>query len=257
MLKIAICEDNPTELKEVKDLLALYEKERAKQASVCEGEPIPNFEIHAYSSSEDLLKAVETTGLFHLYILDIIMPGQNGMELAKKIRESDADADILFLTSSTEYAIESYSVHAFYYLLKPVDKDQLFACMDQFLTAKRNESPGKILIKTKQGIAPVSYRNILYVEYRAHYLYYFMVSGEVIKSTAIKVSFSEAIQPLLQDCRFVRISSAYVVNMDYVKVLTGKDFEMENGHILSISRNKYKEIKRHYIDYILGKGRQR
>ena len=254
MLKIAICEDNPTELNEVKELLALYEKEHAR---LFKDSPAPDFEIQAFSSAKELLKAVEAAGFFQIYILDILMPEQNGMELAKTIRKSDADADILFLTSSTDYAVESYSVRAFHYLLKPVDKSQLFSCLDQLLTAKWNEAPQKILVKTKNGIIPILYRNILYVEYRAHYLYYSMVTGEIIKSTAVKGSFSEAVQPLLQDFRFVKISSAYVVNMDYVKVLTGKDFEMENNSILSISRNRYKEIKRQYIDFILGKGRRR
>lgn len=257
MLKIAICEDNPAELNEVTGLLSLYGEEHAKNARACGDSPIPDFEIHAYSSAEELLKAAEMAGFFQLYILDILMPGQNGMELAKKVRQSDADADILFLTSSTDYAVESYSVHAFSYLLKPIDKARLFSCMDQLFAARRTEAPEKIPVKTKQGIVPLPYRNILYVEYQAHYLYYSVVSGEVIKSTAIKVPFSEAIRPLLQDCRFIKISSAYAVNMDYVKVLTSKAFEMENRHILSISRNSYKEIKRHYIDYILGKGRRR
>ena len=256
MFKIAICEDNPAELSEVKGLLNFYGEELVKKARRCKEDPAPDFEISAFSSGRELLKAAAKDP-FHLYVLDILMPEQNGMELAKKIRKSDENADILFLTSSTDYAVESYAVRAFYYLLKPIAREQIFACMDRLMAARRAASPEKLLVKTKNGISSIPYGDVVSVEYQAHYLYYSLASGEVIKSTAIKKSFSEAVRPLLQDCRFVKISSAYVVNMDYVKTLTGKDFEMENNRILSISRNKYKEIKGCYIDYILGKGRRR
>jgi len=58
-------------------------------------------------------------------LLDIHMPGMNGLELARKIREKWSDLPIIFLTGSPQYALEAYEVHPSGYLLKPVPKDRL------------------------------------------------------------------------------------------------------------------------------------
>ena len=79
----------------------------------------------------ELVMQMEKGVHYDVILLDICMPGMNGIQCAKDIRQYDNLVKIIFLTSSTEYAVESYSVKAHNYLLKPTQKKDLF------LTQKR------------------------------------------------------------------------------------------------------------------------
>ena len=77
-----------------------------------------DFRTYLKSAHPEFLEAFEEH--YDIYLLDVVMPGLNGIELAKEIRSSDKAADIIFLTSSPEFAVESYTVKASNYLVKPV-----------------------------------------------------------------------------------------------------------------------------------------
>ena len=68
---------------------------------------------------------------FDLIFLDIDLGGMDGMALARKIRETDSEVPILFLTNHKEYVFEGYEVQAFRYLLKPVTEDTLFPLLEE------------------------------------------------------------------------------------------------------------------------------
>ena len=66
-------------------------------------------------------------------LLDVIMPGENGISAAREIREYDRNVKIIFLTSSAEYAVQSYTVDAYYYQLKPIREETFFQVLDSVL----------------------------------------------------------------------------------------------------------------------------
>ena len=109
MIKIAICDDNKDELTNMVQLIKLYQE--AKYL---------NFEYTAFQNGLDLISDLERKKKYDLYCLDIIMPVFTGIEVAKEIRDYDKNAPIIFFTSSTEFALESYSVNAINYVLKPI-----------------------------------------------------------------------------------------------------------------------------------------
>ena len=98
-MRIAICDDDPIELQNISTFIEEYFKSKN----------LP-FNCRPFSSSTEL--ANTTPGEFDLYLLDVLMPALNGIELAKEIRSFDRAAHIIFLTSSPEFAVESYSVKA-------------------------------------------------------------------------------------------------------------------------------------------------
>ena len=120
-MKIAICDDDKNELFHILSLLADYQIQKNT-----------DFSYKPFESSMELAtNAVEER--YDIYLLDVVMPGLNGMELAKEIRSYDKAADIIFLTTSPEFAVESYTVKASNYLIKPIQKDQLFDFCDSAL----------------------------------------------------------------------------------------------------------------------------
>lgn len=107
-MKIAICDDDKNELFRILSVLADYQTQRNIE-----------FSYKPFDNSTELASNLLQEH-YDIYLLDVVMPGLNGIELAKEIRSSDKAADIVFLTSSPEFAVESYTVKASNYLAKPV-----------------------------------------------------------------------------------------------------------------------------------------
>ena len=110
-MKIAICDDDSLVLQELSKLLNQY---RAQNRS--------HLEYDVYACPLELVAQIEKGTHYDIILLDVVMPGINGIQCAKDIRAIDNFVKIIFLTSSAEYAVESYSVSAYQYLLKPLQK---------------------------------------------------------------------------------------------------------------------------------------
>ena len=121
MLKIALCDDEPGQRSLTGGLLREYMEQRPSLAA----------RLTVVSSGEELLEQAEAEGGFDLYVLDVIMPELSGIDVGVKLRELGSDAPIIYLTTSPDYAVDSYLAQAFYYILKPVDRFQLFEVLDR------------------------------------------------------------------------------------------------------------------------------
>ena len=104
-------------------------------------------EVAGFTRSDEALKNMENCE-YDLALLDIDMPGMNGLELAKNIKEKWPETSIIFLTGYSEYAVEAFSIHASGYLLKPVSVEKLKADIDYALSGKRKNNSGHITVKT-------------------------------------------------------------------------------------------------------------
>lgn len=118
-MRLAICDDEARELERLCALLQEYEISRGAELSVC-----------SFQSAVDLLNGMKG-GEYDLLLLDVLMPGFGGIQAARELRELDKSVRILFLTASPEYAVESYAVGAYHYLLKPATAKTLFPLLDK------------------------------------------------------------------------------------------------------------------------------
>ena len=109
MIQIAFCDDDQTVLDQLSALLEKYRAQRCIQ-----------IQCTAFRSPLDLLAEIEKGVRYDILFLDVIMPAENGITVAKEIRQYDTAVEIIFLTSSTEFAVESYMVGAYFYQLKPI-----------------------------------------------------------------------------------------------------------------------------------------
>ena len=107
-MQIAICDDDRIHRMIIKDYIRQYSEKNPDVNITCD-----LFE-NAYDLEESLIK----TGGYDIYLLDILMPDINGIELGALIRSSDSSGKIIYLTSSEEHAIAAFKVKAFDYLLK-------------------------------------------------------------------------------------------------------------------------------------------
>ncbi|MDL2238419.1 LytTR family DNA-binding domain-containing protein, partial [Christensenellaceae bacterium OttesenSCG-928-K19] len=112
-MNIAICEDNAKDSRTLAGGVERFCREHGYAA-----------EIHTYKSGEKLLKGF-APGAFQVLLLDIYLPGMDGIQLARQIREADPDCMLIMVTVSEEHALDSYGVQAISYLVKPVDDAKL------------------------------------------------------------------------------------------------------------------------------------
>ena len=108
-MRLAICDDNELQREMISDVINEYIRERRLDVNVS-----------VFESGLKLIDSVRTQGRYDIYILDMLMPEMNGLEVASTLRMLKDDGKIIFLTATLDYAVASYDVRAFYYLVKPV-----------------------------------------------------------------------------------------------------------------------------------------
>ena len=118
MFRIAICDDNSNFISQVKEMLMHW------------GQTTDEFHLSTFDNGDSLINA-HLEAPFDIILLDVLMPFTSGIHVAKELRNNDKSVKIVFLTSSPEYAIDSYSVKASNYLLKPLDEGKLYRCLEE------------------------------------------------------------------------------------------------------------------------------
>lgn len=236
-MKIAICDDDKQELLHISQLMDEY---------LLDGFTEGQSEVRKFESSMNLLAQIESGKHFDIYLLDIIMPDINGIELATEIRNRDHVAKIIFLTSSSEFAVESYSVSAFHYLLKPLQKDQLFSVLKKARQDIHVNLQKYIVVKAQTGLSKVFLHNLMYVEVIRKTVYFHQKDGDTIKSSS---TISQAETALLIDNRFIKPHRSYIINLDYIQNLSQDGFTTTSGLFIPVSRNVFKSVKQAYINY--------
>ena len=233
-MRIAICDDDSLELGRISSIVEAYRRER--NASLV---------YKSFQSAVELISHVES-GAFSLILLDIMMPGINGMEAAQEIRTFDTRIKIVFLTSTPEFAVESYSVRAYDYILKPVAKDKVFSLLDAVIADEHIHLEG-FTVKTQKGMVRIMFSKLAYVEIINKKLYFHMEDGNVQEVNSSLAAFEEK---LLARPEFVKIHRSYIVNMYHICILGAKEIVTGNGKTLPISRVLYGNVKEAYMKHL-------
>ena len=209
-MKIAICDDLPECLEQAVSVARDYIADH-KEVSLS---------IVSFSDPYDLLESADKIGGYDIYILDIVMPGMNGIQLGLKLRNAGHDGKIIYLTSSEEYAIDSFKVKAFDYIMKPVVKPVFYKAVDEALAALAIKRDKAIVVKTKDAAVRLKYDDILYVELNKRVLMYHMKDGKTVESTHLRAAFSDAVAELLSDSRFAPCGASMAVNLAHVCIIS-------------------------------------
>ena len=236
MLQIAVCDDNIDELSNMVQLIDLYRTSRHL-----------NCEHAAFSNGFELISALEKGKRFDIYCLDIMMPGFTGIDAAKEIRTFDKTAPILFFTSSPEFALESYSVKAINYVLKPISKEKLFFTFDELLEQiKAKEEEDAVIVKSNEGIQKILISNLAFAEVIGRNILYHLRSGKVVECTE---PFSSVCDSLLKYGCFIKPHRSYLVNMQYVDTIENHQITLQTLSSVPIAQGKAKEMKQQYLNY--------
>lgn len=235
MLRAAFCDDDIAVLDEIKELLDRYCENRNQEIVYA-----------AFHSSLELLAEIEKGARFDVLFLDVVMPGENGIDTAKEIRQYDNVVKIIFLTSSSEFAVESYTVNAYFYQMKPIREEKFFVLMDAVISECRKAQQYSLILRCKSGITRIDLNRLEYCEVRGHTLMFHMEDGQILESTG---RLDELCGQLVQYENFLRAHRSFLINMEYIRKISYKAITMESLAEIPIPHGKCSEIKKLYLEY--------
>lgn len=241
MLKIAICDDELNELEENGRLLEEYASNHQCQ----------QIEIIKFTRGQALLDSIADNGPYSLYLLDIVMPKKDGIQLGMEIRRWDKNAVIIYLTISPDYALDSYIPRAFYYLLKPVKKKQLFSVLEEALSSQAKIKTTGFTVKTKDAVTMVPIHTIVYAELVGRSIWYYLNNDTVLTSVTLRGAFRKEVAPLLEESQFVLTATSFMVNLEYVTSIEKQNLILQGGKRIPLSRTYQIEVKQQWMDHWL------
>lgn len=235
MIKIAFCDDDMEVLHQMNELLDRYRVERNEDITYA-----------VFQSPFELLTEIEKGIRPDILFLDVVMPGQNGMDVAKEIRQYDTNMKIIFLTSSPEFAVESYSVGAYFYQLKPIWEESFFRLMDAVLAECEKKKKNSLILRSKDGITRINLQQLEYCEVLGRKLLFHLENGAVLESAG---SLDDLAGQLMQYSNFFRPHRSFLVNMEYIQNISSRSIKMVNDVEIPIPHGKCSEIKNTYMEY--------
>lgn len=236
MIHIAICDDSKQERQILAALFKRYQELHATP-----------LQIHIFQNGFSLLDAIDQGKRFDITILDILMPGENGIEIARNIRASGTDTEIIFLTSSPEYAVDSYEVKAQNYLLKPVTEEKFFASIDSILAElDEKDTASFIIYTTEKQYSRIQVSSLVYGEVTHRTITLHLADQTMISAI---MPFTEFLDILKAYPDFIYPHRSYAVNMHYIQYVTKSDIILTDGQKIPLSRNNYTKISEQFLNF--------
>lgn len=239
LLKLAICDDTA---------LCRRQAEEAVKAYVNKNEECA-LSVEVFSHAEDLLEAAHKNGGYDIYLLDIVMPHINGIELGKMLRNDGYNGRIIYLTSEEDFALDSYKVKAQSYLLKPINTEELFAAIDEAVLASKSKNEKSLIVKTKKNSVKLSYDDIMYAELSRRAVVYHLASGRTVDGVTLRVPFAEAVAELARDPRFVICGQGTVVNLRHITMVGNDELVFVGKYKLPIGVKLCRELRSTWTSY--------
>ena len=239
MLRIAICDDDRSDRERICGFISEYLKGKEIRA-----------EVKVFDHPDKLIQDCETFRP-QIYLLDIVMPMVTGIQAARELRWNQPDAQIIFATSESSYALESFDVNPINYILKPVAKDKLFSTLDLALTRALTDDRKSVTVKIKGGMCSLRLDDIMYIDYRNHVVSYHMADGEVVSTPTLRIGFMEYMDENHSGQYFIRCHESISVNLTAIDKLTKTDITLRSKEVVPVSKSRYAEVADRYMDYRL------
>lgn len=228
-IHIAICDDSEVYRQYLMDILQEWGR---VHEHVCR--------VTQFSSAEEFLFAWEELQEVCIFLLDIEMPGMDGVELARQIRRRNAQAQIVFITGYSEYMAVGYDVEALHYLVKPIESEKLYAVLDRAVARLQRQEP-TLLIDQHGVLTRVPVSKIRFIEVNRNYV-------TIYVDTAYEIRRSMKEIETLLDKRFLRIGRSCIVNLTYVMQVSKTDLTLIDGTKLYLPRGSYDAVNRAIIN---------
>lgn len=236
-MKIAICDDEIYFAGKLREILMQYLEERHI-----------DFEIELFSSGREFVELGVEMLQYQIIFLDINMKQMDGIETAKNVRAYTEESFVVFVTAYIDYSLEGYQVGASRYILKNNlnFREQIYECMDA-ITKKMKRFLTRKIFRFQEGEKKIRIENILYIESKLHKLEFNILEHGL--ATYTMYGTLNELENELEEYPFLRIHQSFLVNLKYIKCVTGYKVVLSNGQELTVPRARYKTVKDTFIAY--------
>lgn len=240
MYRIGICDDDVSFLNDIDKSTKKYFDEKENLSA----------DISLFSNPDDLISSIEKGGEYDILLLDICMPGITGTELVRELKKTGYSTKIIFMTTSTEYAIEAFSLQVQNYIVKPFEYKVLEKALDSVILELEKQKDRYITIKTIDGMRRIAVSDIIFTEPQGNYLILNMVNGTNERIRETSKNFFKFLGSNRDN--FLMCGVSYIVNIDHIRKINSKEISLSNGVLLTIPRGAYSDIKNRYYNYYFG-----
>lgn len=237
MLKIAICDDMKADRDKVYEMTLAY----------CQAKNLET-DIRCYDHPDKLVTECERFRP-HIYILDIVMPMITGIQAARELRWNQPDAQIIFATSESSFALESFDVNPINFIVKPVDPKKLSDTLDLAIRRTDLSEEKAVTVKIKGGFRTIDLQDIMYIDYRNHVVSYHLHSKEVVSTPTLRIGFAEYLKQNHQGPDFVQCHESVSVHISAIDKLTKTDIVVRNKEMIPVSKSRYAAVSEAYMNY--------
>jgi DNA-binding LytR/AlgR family response regulator len=233
VMKLAVVDDE----KKTTDLLDGYIKRFEKENNL-------TINVSVFHNPNDFLTNYSRD--YDLVLMDIEMPGLNGIETARELRRMDGRVVLMFITNMAQYAISGYEVEAIDFVIKPISYPDFVLKIQKAMRYITRNQDKKLTLNTGEGVVYLHVSDICYIEVMRHYLVYHTTNGNYTVRGVMK-----EMEESLSNYHFVRSNHCYLVNLKYVESINGSILKV-GGDDLQISRNKKNEFLTEFTRYVGG-----
>lgn len=243
ILTIAICDDKPEQLANIHAAATEYFKTR----------PEFSVQVSSFDSSLLFLESLDKTGGCDIALLDICMPGILGTEVAKEIRDRRDKTEIIFLTTSDEYAVDAFALKATHYLMKPFTQEQFDEAMNRAMLRFSDGLLKTIVIKPEGGGArAVDIAEILYIESQKHLLTVYTKDGSCTEGQRSLTRLLAELETLSPK-QFISPYKGFIVNQKAIQLIEKEQIILRSGHRIPIPKRGFRELQNIYFDYMFSR----
>ena len=231
--RVAICDDMARDLEEMAAVTAALLREAGLE-----------FCVERFRSADALMAVRGRGASWDLILLDIMMDGKDGLQLAEALRSAGDETDLIFITSSPEYALAGYRAYPVSYLLKPLTREKLSPVLSRCLE-RRDALPSLVLDALEGGKVVLPMRDIRYLEVFRREL--------VVHCRDRSLSCAGPLHAVLSKLPakiFYRCHRSYVVNLAQVSGIRRYCFLLRSGGEVPIAMRTYPQAQAKWLEHL-------
>ena len=232
-MKIVICDDDKNCIDDVVKLIDEYSNENSIK-----------FEKYIYSSSKQVIENNEN---YDIAVLDVEMPGVDGIELGKKLRKRNSQIVLIYLTAHSQYLDSALNLNAARFFEKPIDKERFFKGLDNALERIDNTTVNFFIREDKSQVR-ITADSIIYIEIEKRKTR--LVTTERAYSTTYTIDY---FKNRLLSSVFATPHKSYIVNFNYVTQYERDKIQLAGKYISPVSKSKQTAFRKAFIRFLEGK----
>ena len=229
-MQIAICDDCKADA----------EKIRFSLMDITDG-----LETVCFSTGAELIQSIKNGCFYSLVFQDIYLENETGMEIAKTVKELSPDTQIIFVTTSLDFAIDAFKVQAADYLVKPCSETDIVKAFARVTMRINRKEPPPIVINTGKNIHVYYPENVIKLESDRHYTLIYCKSK---RTDRLLINFSEAAE--LFGKRFIELRRGLLVNPEYIERISGASVVLSDGSTYILPKAKKDGVIAQYTDFV-------